>query len=283
MTMTISSTLSFLKDQSVETLSLVQDFLRKIIVAKTPSDGFENISVKMPDFGIAHYIFPTYLEAIFVAWAQEWSSNYSQDYGTKDPSSLINDSSLVISNAYNDVIQQDGQFPRLVVRCNGLNSSSSAVGNDMTGASEPRASEVGANFTKTFNKQGCYLHSTMTLYCLSQHPNEANMLGGAAFGALLESRMILQDVFSLQQIGFPSMSCASPVKESPRVYASTIDFSVMQIIAWSNVLKKKHYKNMIFKICAILKKEPTPAIEQIIGAFPIPLSEDLKRRLEELG
>jgi hypothetical protein len=269
---------SEIKDQDPRTLRIISQYVKELNkLYDEDAELFENIGKELPKLGIASYVYPTYLEFIFVSWLEELTGNYPLDYGTKDANSLVNDNSMVITNAYNELMRQDGQYPKAVVQCGGVSSGVMTVGDDFRGVS----SNESFNILGGKEQKGAQMNAGMTIYAAAMNYNEANILGGAIFGALIESRACLRKVFQLQQVSYPQLSTASPIRQNEKVFAARISFNVMEIFSWAEILKIKEYKNLVVRLNAKFAKCDT-YISQILGTFPLPIDSKFKEYLDSL-
>lgn len=244
----------------------LRDYLDRSIASSSLSE-LEDLPDNLPNLKVKPYIMLTFAEFQWISFIEELFSNYSDDYRLSDPDELSNDNSVIVTNNFAETNEKLGQKPQVIVQANGSQMNAVSVGN-----MDPNTNETPWIRDRKIAQKSMSIRITV----VTGNYNETNILANIIQAAIVENHDILRKLFSYGEISFPSMQGAQKTREYSKAFASVVDFQVMTHVKWSNLVRLKTYKNLIFRLRAKATESDPEPIDVIMSKVNFPLDGDLE-------
>lgn len=259
-----------LSNLSKESLQQLRGTIDQILNQRVQSE-FEGLSADFPDLRIVPYVLVTYMEYLFISFIEEMFANYSgEEYDIRCSDDLRNDNSVIVSQFFNTVDSQPGQYPRIVVQAHMSDTQPASIGNDA-----PQTQQINS-------LKNALMTVPMRITIMTPNYSEANNLANNVQMGIVENHDILRRVFKLNSISFPRMTSGQKTREFQSIFAATVDFNVTKYVKWQNITRIKEYKNVILRLVARMKDDKDSPIIMAVLASGGNVSPELQSYLRSI-
>jgi hypothetical protein len=246
-----------------------------------PKEYVENkVPGTRPNFRFQSYMSITHTELILTEFLKAiFFNNFTDEYNLAGENQATHDSSINITNEFNQIDEKTGQSPRIVVDV------------QQSGASQQFMADLGAKTTDMIQAENMIIvkknkSALMTfpinISVISKSKNEANILAGLVQMSLIVNMPILRDRLNINQLTFPTVNAAKPLKQHTSLFMATVSFSINRYVYWSNSFTAKVYENVILRLNALSSENDDNPIVQILAKFNLPLDSRLSDVLKDL-
>lgn len=205
-----------------------------------------------------------YHQWFFQAFAQEIFNPYETEdfYNVGNPEQLTNDASVRVSSSWNDTDIKTGQAPHIIVDCEGVQLSPYSIAD----ASEKQSGGLLDNPRNLYQK--CQMDIGMLIQVVAARPQEATNLANILLVSLAKTRKIVQQIFGLFHVSYPSMSPAAPLDGTPsEKFLASIRFNTTKHVEWHETITQQTFKNIIYRLVGVASPtDRDPIVQMILGS-----------------
>lgn len=275
----LSQFLGSLKDYSPQELGMLQQVLARQNQASAPSQGSKPFT--LPSLNVPAEYLVNYHQYFFQSFVQEIFNPYEDEdfYSVGDPEALTNDASVRVSSSWNDADIKTGQAPHIIVDTDGVQLSNAQA---LADSSENQQGGGLLDNPRNIN-QKCQMDIGMLIQVVAGRPQEATNLANILLISLAKTRKIVQQVFGLFHVSYPSMSPAAPMDGAPsEKFIASIRFTTTKFVYWHETITQQTFKNIIYRLVGVCSPEDRNPIVQMILGSSMPVDPKLQEYLDKM-